>query len=158
MQQRAEQIVDLMDTQQRHIGQMQIERQEDDLLVGTFVPGPAFPSVKQLFRDFEEAVDVQALPVIDELDAAIAALGLYLRWPDLAEPIASKTCKFGATAALRVGSAVNPPRQRMPSSSLDPLIRPRELSSAEQSVAAAAADSRRAAELCPLYRATGCKR
>jgi hypothetical protein len=56
MQQRAEQIVDLMDTQQRHIGQMQIECQEDDLLVGTFVPGPAFPSVKQLFRDFTVAL------------------------------------------------------------------------------------------------------
>ena len=88
MQQRAEPIVDLMDTQQRHIGQMQIEHQEDDLLVGTFVPGPGFPSVKRLFRDFEEAVDVQALHVIDELDAAIAALGLYLRRPDVAEPIA----------------------------------------------------------------------
>lgn len=88
MQLRAKQIVDLVDAEQRQIGQMRIERQEDDLICGTFVPGPAFPSVERLFRDFEAAVDVQALHVIDELDAAIATLGLHLRCPDVMEPIA----------------------------------------------------------------------
>jgi hypothetical protein len=88
MPQGAEQIVDLLDTEQRLIGQMRIESREEDLLVGAFVPGPAFPSVEPLFRAFEEAVDVQALHVIDELDAAIAALGLRLRWPDAPEPMA----------------------------------------------------------------------
>ena len=88
MQQYPEQIIDLLDSQQRQIGQMRVESQEDDLLVGTFVPGPAFPRVEQLFRDFEEAVNAQALHVIDDLDAAIAALGLHLCWPDAREPIA----------------------------------------------------------------------
>jgi hypothetical protein len=88
MPQGAEQIVDLLDTKQRLIGQMRIERREGDLLVGTFVPGPAFPSIEPLFRAFEEAVDVQALHLIDELDAAIGALGLRLRWLDAPEPMA----------------------------------------------------------------------
>ena len=35
-----------------------------------------------LFRDFEEAVNLQALSVVDELDAAIRALGLYIHLPD----------------------------------------------------------------------------
>ncbi|MGH8065006.1 MAG: hypothetical protein ACRERE_07140 [Candidatus Entotheonellia bacterium] len=88
MLERTEQIVDLLDTQQRQIGQMRIERQEEDLLIGTFVPGPAFPSVEPLFRAFEAAADVQALHVIDELDAAIEALGLRLRWPEAPESMA----------------------------------------------------------------------
>jgi len=108
MQKHAKHIVDLVDAKQRQIGQMQIERQEDDLLVGTFVSGPAFPSVEQLFRDFEEAVDVQALHVIDELDDAIAILGLRLPGPIPRNTSLSRTCKFGATAASRAGSAVNP--------------------------------------------------
>jgi hypothetical protein len=76
-----------MDTKQRQLGRMQIERQEEDLLSGTFVPGAALPSVEQLFHEFEAAVEVQALPVIETLDATIAALGLHLQWPDTREPI-----------------------------------------------------------------------
>ena len=76
-----------MDIEQRQIGQMRIERQEEDLLYGTFMPGPAFPNVEQLFHEFEAAVDVQALHGIETLDATIAALGLYLQWPDAREPI-----------------------------------------------------------------------
>ncbi len=100
MPQHAKPIVDLLDVQQQHIGQMRIERQEDDLLVGTFVPGPAFPSVEQLFRDFEEAVDVQALHVVDELDAAIAALGLHLRWPGTSEPMAIQDVQIWSDGAI----------------------------------------------------------
>ena len=67
---------------------MHIERQEADLLWGTFVPGPAFPSVEQLFHAFEAAVEVQALHVIETLDAAIAALGLSLQRSNAGEPMA----------------------------------------------------------------------
>ena len=80
--------VELMDTEQRQLGRMRIERQEEDLLSGTFVSGPAFPGVEQLFHEFEAAVEVQALHVIETLDTAIAALGLHLQWPDTREPIA----------------------------------------------------------------------
>ena len=77
-----------MDTKQRQIGQMRIERQEEDLLYGTFVPGRAFSNVEQLFNGFEAAVEVQALHASEALDATIAALGLHLQWPDAREPIA----------------------------------------------------------------------
>ena len=79
--------LDLMDTEQRQLGQMRIERQEEDLLYGTFMPGLAFPSVEQLFHEFEAAVEVQALHVIEPLDAAIAALGLHLQRSNAREPI-----------------------------------------------------------------------
>ena len=72
MQLHVKQIVDLVDAEQRQIGQMRIERHEDDLILGKFVPGPAFPNVQQLFRDFEEAVEVQALHVINQLDANVS--------------------------------------------------------------------------------------
>ena len=80
--------VEIRDTEQQQLGQMRIERQEEALLYGTFVPGPAFPRVEQLFHEFETAVEVQALHVIETLDATIAALGLHLQWPDTREPIA----------------------------------------------------------------------
>jgi hypothetical protein len=79
--------LDLMDTEQRQLGQMRIERQEEDLLYGTFLPGSAFSNVEQLFHEFEAAVEVQALHIIETLDATIAALGLHLQWPDAREPI-----------------------------------------------------------------------
>ena len=82
------QTIELVDAERRQLGQMRIERQEEELLYGTFVPGLAFPSVEQLFRDFEIAVDVQALHVIETLDATIAALGLHLSWSEAGEPVA----------------------------------------------------------------------
>ena len=94
------QIVDLMDIEQRQIGQMRIARQEEDLLYGTFVPGPAFPSVEQLFHEFEAAVEVQALHVIETLDAAIAALGLHLQWADAREPIAVQDVQIWSDGSM----------------------------------------------------------
>ena len=92
--------LDLMDTKQRQIGQMRIERQEEDLLYGTFVPGPAFPRVEQLFHEFEAAVEVQALHVIEPLDAAIAALGLHLQWPDAREPISVQDVQIWSDGSI----------------------------------------------------------
>lgn len=78
----SEQRVYLIDAQQRQIGQITIERNEDNLIFGKFVPGSDFSVVKRLFQDFEEAANLQALSVVDELDTEIAALGLHLRTPD----------------------------------------------------------------------------
>lgn len=78
----AGQVLDLFDAQERRVGRMTVARREGDLLFGRFAPGPAFAAVAQLFRDFEEAADAQALSVVDQLDAAIAALGLSLGPPD----------------------------------------------------------------------------
>ena len=92
--------VELMDTEQRQLGQMRIERQDEDLLYGTCVPGPAFPSVEQLFHEFEAAVEVQALRVIETLDATIAALGLHLQWPDAREPIAVRDVQIWSDGSI----------------------------------------------------------
>ncbi len=75
-------MAQLTDRRRRQIGQFTIESRENELIMGRFVPGPAFPAVEQLFRDFEEAANAQALSVVDEFDAKIAALGLCLRSPD----------------------------------------------------------------------------
>jgi hypothetical protein len=80
---------------------MRIERQEEDLLYGTFVPGLAFLSVEQLFRDFEAAVDVQALHVIETLDAAIAALDLHLSWSEAGEPVAIQDVQIWCDGNIR---------------------------------------------------------
>lgn len=82
MQLQAEQVVHLVDAQGQQVGQIVIERREGNLVFGRFVPGPAFSTVQHLFREFEEAVNLQALSVVDELDTAIAALGLHLHTPD----------------------------------------------------------------------------
>ncbi|MBI1923028.1 hypothetical protein HYR99_02135 [Candidatus Poribacteria bacterium] len=75
-------IAELIDVKQQQMGEVTIERHEGNLILGTFVPCPAFSATEQIFQDFEEAVEVQALNVVDELDAQIAELGLHLRFPD----------------------------------------------------------------------------
>ena len=92
--------VELIDTEQRQLGQIRIERQEEDLLYGTFVPGPTFPSVEYLFHEFEAAVEVQALLIIETLDAAIAALGLYLQRPDTREPTAVQDVQIWSDGSI----------------------------------------------------------
>jgi hypothetical protein len=82
MQLRADQKIVLRDSQQRPLGQIAVERTENDLVFGQFEPGAGFPAVASLFHDFEEAVNLQALAVVDQLDAVIASLGLYLCSPD----------------------------------------------------------------------------
>ena len=79
MQLQTGQTLSLLDAQQRPLGQITLERSDGELLFGKFEPGPAFPVVEPLFRKFEEAADAQALGVVEELDRAIAALGLHLR-------------------------------------------------------------------------------
>jgi hypothetical protein len=69
----------LIDVEQRKLGEVQIERQEGDLLFGRFVPGPGFTRVAPLFHNFEEAVNSQSLAAVEEIDTAIATLGLTLR-------------------------------------------------------------------------------
>src|SRR5262245_59672460 len=81
MQLQIEQVVQLVDRQGQQIGQIEIERREEDLIFGRFIPGPAFAAVQSLFEEFEEAVNLQALSVVDELDTAIAALGLHVYTP-----------------------------------------------------------------------------
>ena len=104
----AKQTVHLIDADGRQVGQIVIERSEDKLVFGKFIPGPAFPTVQHLFRDFEEAVNLQALSVVDELDAAIDALGLRLLSPDGSQCVEvhdaqiwsdnSITCRLGGPA------------------------------------------------------------
>jgi hypothetical protein len=105
MQLHAEQTIDLIDGEGRQVGRIVIERSEDDLVFGKFIPGPAFPAVQHLFREFEEAVDLQALSVVDELDAAIAALGLHLRSPDSSQRVEIRDVQIWSDGGItcRVG-------------------------------------------------------
>lgn len=88
MQLQAQQIVSLVNTEKRLLGQVVIERSEDGRCFGSFTPRPAFSVVQPLFRDFEEAVNLQALRLVDELDKAIRALGLHLCLPDGSQRLA----------------------------------------------------------------------
>jgi hypothetical protein len=76
------QTLKLVDAQRRSIGSVGVERYDNEVLMGTFTPGPGFPAVAHLFQEFEEAAANQALRAVDKLDAAIAALGLTLLWGD----------------------------------------------------------------------------
>ncbi len=72
------QRLELLDAQERALGQITLEERQGDLLLGSFAPGPGFAAVEPLFRRFEEAVNLQAIPAADRCEAAISALGLYL--------------------------------------------------------------------------------
>ena len=89
----------LFDAHERLIGEMVLERREDKLLFGEFTPSSAFSNVAHLFQQFEEAVNLQALGKVDELDAAIGSLGLFLRSPNGSQKLRSGTYRSGATEA-----------------------------------------------------------
>jgi hypothetical protein len=71
----------LLDKQQRLLGHFAIDQVDSDLLSGTFTAESAFTEVAPLFRAFEDAVELQALRTVDDLDHAIADMGLYLQSP-----------------------------------------------------------------------------
>lgn len=85
MQLRSDQKIELRDSQRRLMGQIIIDRIASDLAFGKFEPGAGFPAVVSLFRAFEEAINLQALALVDQLDTAIASLGLVLSSPDGAD-------------------------------------------------------------------------
>src|SRR5690242_12398846 len=90
----------IVDSRQRHVGDIAIERSEGSLVFGKFAPERAFSEVEQLFREFEEAANLQALHRIDELDAAIAALGLHLRSLDGAQELAIRDVQIWSDGAI----------------------------------------------------------
>lgn len=81
------QKLQLIDDKQRSVGKVRIDSQVDQLLTGEFVSGTTFSLVEELFHQFEEAVDVQALGIVDQLDKQIAALGLQLYSPEHGQSI-----------------------------------------------------------------------
>ena len=107
MQLQVEQVVQLVDRQGQQIGHIEIERREENLIFGRFVPGPAFSTVQPLFQEFEEAVNLQALSVIDEFDTALAALGLHLQTPGDLQCIEAHDVQIWSDGSItcRVGSA-----------------------------------------------------
>ena len=84
-----EQTLHIVDNKRRQIGQVTVENHGDHLIMGKFAPGPNFSRVEELFQKFEEAVNVQALSIVDQLDKQIAALGLQLYSPDHGQSIKS---------------------------------------------------------------------
>jgi len=88
MQVSSEKTLLLCDARQRELGRIVVGRAASDLITGTFYPGQDFAPVQHLFHDFEEAVNCQALAVVDELGAAIGSLGLRLVLPDDSQPLA----------------------------------------------------------------------
>lgn len=58
------------------LGTAGIDRAEGGLVLGAFRPAPAFATVADLFRQFEEHVEAAALAVLPALEQRIAALNL----------------------------------------------------------------------------------
>ena len=71
----------LVDRHRAPLGRITLDQHDKDLLAGRFEPEAGFAAVESLFRRFEQAANAQSLSVIDQLDQAIAALGLQLSLP-----------------------------------------------------------------------------
>ena len=68
--------IGLTDAAGRNLGTVRVEEVTALWVSGAFTPGPDFPAVELLFREFEELVDGQAISLLDEPMDAIAALGI----------------------------------------------------------------------------------
>ena len=58
------------------LGWFVTEELDGEYARGTFTPGPDFPAVEPLFREFEELVNDQVLSLTDRAMAAIDRLGI----------------------------------------------------------------------------------
>jgi|SRR5579863_4678532 hypothetical protein len=77
-----EHTLQLIDAQQHTLGRIAVERADQGLVTGEFIRDPGFSTIEQLFLDYEEAVNLQALTVVDRLDAQIVSLGLRAVLPE----------------------------------------------------------------------------
>ena len=87
-------------TAQRQLGQMRIDGRKRISSSVRLCQGRRSRASSPLFHEFETAVEVQALHVIETLDAAIAALGLHLQWPDAREPIAVQDVQIWSDGSI----------------------------------------------------------
>jgi hypothetical protein len=81
----ANQVLEILDKEDRPIGRLTLETRDGNLLSGKFSPGPNFSEVAAIFRGFEEAVNSQTLGAVDKFDQAIGNLGLHLRLPQTSQ-------------------------------------------------------------------------
>ena len=68
--------VALVDASGRDIGSVRVDEVTALWVGGDFTPGPDFPEVEPLFREFEQMVNDQSLSLIDPVMDAIGQLGI----------------------------------------------------------------------------------
>lgn len=93
-------LLHLLDAQGRRLGAVTVERVENGLLYGQFLADPAFVTVEPLFRAYEEAVNHNALGVVDDRDADIAVLGLQLDLADDHDKLAIHDVQIWSDGAI----------------------------------------------------------
>lgn len=121
----------LLDGQDCEIGQVLLDRTQNDVLFGRFTPGPAFSQVERLFADYVEAANEQLLTLVGELDREIAGLQLHLRSAEVADLPAIYDVQIGAgvitfrTRTPLAESVAGPiAKTSVPASELAPEARP----------------------------------
>jgi hypothetical protein len=68
----------LIDARGICLGEVMIQAVEGDYITGQFTPNASFAGVEPLFTELIAAANDQLFRRVDELDAAIASLGLHL--------------------------------------------------------------------------------
>lgn len=74
-------VLHLADAAGREFGTLAVEEVQGDCYLGTFTPGADYPDIEPIFRHFAEVVEQQSFSYLDEVDAAIARLGIMARVP-----------------------------------------------------------------------------
>jgi hypothetical protein len=77
-----QQIMSLTDLHGRNLGRVSLQRIEGHQVVGVFTPGDDFAAVRDVFAEFEVAVNEQMFSEADRLSREIDRLGLTLSCPD----------------------------------------------------------------------------
>jgi hypothetical protein len=71
----------IVDRQSRDVGAIRVEQVDGDLVLGRFVAGAEYAEFAPVFAKFEEAVDANALSLVDAIDHEITEFGLRLNMP-----------------------------------------------------------------------------
>lgn len=66
----------------RDLGTVAVDRVEGELVGGEFTPGPDYPAVEATFNSYSDVVEQQSFSFLDEVEAAVARLGITVRGAD----------------------------------------------------------------------------
>src|SRR3954451_4714129 len=72
-------VLGVADALGRDLGSVAVESVHEGLIIGEFTPGPDYPAVEPVFREFSQMVEDFTLSLIDEAAAAIDRLGVTVR-------------------------------------------------------------------------------
>jgi hypothetical protein len=97
----------LLDSQERNLGTLLVDRVDGQGISGPFTPGDDFSTVRELFSEWIASANDQSFMEVDRLDAELTRLKLRVRRSDGSESAVEECQPGGQRMSLRVARSIS---------------------------------------------------